>query len=171
VNITITPTAWSLNLDVPQAHLLAHSLGAIAHAYAAPPENLAPAVQAYFRGSITSAADIGELAQAQEDLELERAQWRSERLAKISRWRDQLRKGLELQHPRLLLVTEDVPVFLAVLNDRRLVLAAEGGVTEEIMNADPQELEDEDLQRKIWEIHLLAYFQEEILEKMDGEGP
>jgi hypothetical protein len=171
VNISITSTAWSLNLDVPQAHLLAHSLGGIVDVYRSPLENLAPMVQDYLRGRIAPDTATADLTEAQEVLEAEKSIWRSDRLAKVIRWMGQLRKGLELQKPQLLLLKEDVPVFLAVLNDRRLVLAAEGGVTEEIMNADPQELEDEDLQRKIWEIHLLAYFQEEILEKMDGEGP
>ena len=170
MNIIITPAAWSLNLDVPQAHLLVHSLKKLADAYASPLEKLAPAVRGYFRGKIFSdPALAAELADAQEVLETEREIWRSDRLAKVVRWLEQLRKGMELQKPRLLLLKEDVPTFLAVLNDRRLMLAAEGEVTEEIMDADPQELENENQQRRIWEIHLLAYFLEEILEKMEEE--
>ncbi|ACD82712.1 hypothetical protein [Candidatus Methylacidiphilum infernorum] len=108
----------------------------------------------------TSPAEVEELI---EDLTAERLELRSERLKLLEDW---LSKENSLRNPSkgyLRIAKKDIDQFLCLLNDRRITLALMHGITEEQMEWDPFLIKSKALQQAIWEIHFLAYLQENCI--------
>jgi hypothetical protein len=90
---------------------------------------------------------------------------RTDNLKLIEAWQAQLENG-DAGRFQLSLTTDEAPSFLAVINDHRLLTAAQQTIGEDEMGL--QSLRQisrlsADKQAALYEIHLLAYLMEELL--------
>jgi hypothetical protein len=141
--------------------LLANALRQLSQHYEVKIEDLPERLRTYWQGRVSSGQGDGEaLQEEQELLEGERAAWRSERHAMIQQWLGGYQAGRAWQ---LALAEPELDVFVAIINDRRLILSVEFGVTDADMDRDPEDVPHDRRRQVLWEIHLLALFLERIL--------
>jgi len=107
------------------------------------------------------------LRELSEDLREARLEWRDQRLNLVNKWL--ANAGTLKINGRGILVLdyEEAEHFLCVLNDRRLLLAIEFNVDENLMSQFPRDLDSPDLQQALCEIHFLAMVQQYLVESLD----
>lgn len=159
---------WRLDLNEIEAHLLAGSLDRLVSHYRMTLEDLPEALQDYWRGRLAAEKDAEQLRDAQQQLEEERLAWRGERLPKVEKWLAAYDESGIGRAWTLRLDREEMETFLVVLNDRRLTLAVEFGIDETLMEADMDAINDVALRQALWEVNILAHFQEYCLMALEN---
>jgi hypothetical protein len=158
----IDPGHWRLSFTEPEAAFIIHILARLGRHYHEDLAEMPPALRAYWEGRIThgeaAPADKEALKESQEVLAEARAELRSERLALVESWVREYELA-EKRDPWQVEVTgAERDEFVAMLNDRRLLLALEIGVTQEDMEMDPGEITNETRRTTILEIDVLGHF-------------
>ncbi|HEY8966725.1 MAG TPA: hypothetical protein VIM58_09790 [Candidatus Methylacidiphilales bacterium] len=144
--------------------------------YAADFDALPEALKKHWRGRLFSGrpSTIPGADAAAEDLAEARLEWRAERLETVGKWLAPGGPFGPKGNGILVLTPDEIDVFFAVLNDRRLSLAALYHVTEDHMAADVEAIRPAELQQVVWEIHLLAFVMEsclQCLQEAKSDGP
>ena len=151
---------WRLTFTEPEAMFIINILAQLSRHYLEDVSKMPPALRAYWQGKISDGATRpdDELNEAQETLIEARAELRSERLNLVENWI----RAFELAEDRdpwvVELTNEERDEFVAMLNDRRMVLATELGITETDMEADPSEISNDTRRAGILEIDVLGHF-------------
>jgi len=151
---------WRLSFAEPEALFIVGVLARLGRSYHDDLSQMPPALRAYWQGKITSekmSAD-SDLKESQEVLSEARAELRSERLALAENWLREF-EITERRNPWTVeATTTERDEFVAMLNDRRLLLALEIGVTEGEMETDPGLITEEARRNAILEIDILGHF-------------
>ncbi|SDU15209.1 hypothetical protein SAMN05444156_2271 [Verrucomicrobium sp. GAS474] len=134
--------------------------------YAVDIEELPEVLQRHWRGRLFSGrpASIPGADAASDDLAEARLGWRSERLVMLEKWLAPGAPFGEGGNGVLTLPPDEIDLFFSIINDRRLSLAALYLVTEDLMEADIEAIQPQELQQAVWEIHLLAFVMENCLQ-------
>jgi hypothetical protein len=156
----ITPGQWRLSFTRPEAGFLLNVLARLGKHYQEDVARLPPALRAYWQGTITrgGTAEKDELKESQEVLSEARAELRAERLALAENWMREFELAEERDPWKVEISGAERDEFVAMLNDRRLLLALELGITEEDMEADPGQIPNEARRASILEIDVLGHF-------------
>ncbi len=154
----INPEQWRLRFAEPEALFVISVLARLGRLYQQDLAKMPPALRAYWQGSLTRGAASREIKESQEVLSEARAELRSERLALVENWIREYELAEE-RNPWAVEVTgTERDEFVAMLNDRRLALAFELGITEEEMEADPAQIPDDGRRQAVFEIDILGHF-------------
>jgi hypothetical protein len=156
----IAPGQWRLSFSEPEAAFLVNVLARLGKHYQEDIARMAPALRAYWQGTITrdEAAGKDELKESREVLAEARAELRAERLALVENWMRDFELAEERDPWKVEISGAERDEFVATLNDRRMLLALELGITEEDMEADPRQIPHEDRRASILEIDVLGHF-------------
>jgi len=156
----IHPGHWRLSFAEPEAGFLIHVLARLRRHYQEDVAQLPPALRAYWEGRMThgQVSDKNELKEAQEVLSEARAELRSERQALVENWIREYELAEERDPWKVEISSAERDEFVAMLNDRRLLLALELGITEQDMEADPGQISEEARRSAILEIDVLGHF-------------
>ena len=151
---------WRLTFTEPETEFVLSTLARLARQYQEDVSKMPPALRAYWQGVITSTPGepTKEVRELQDDLAEARTELRSERLALIENWMREFELAEERDPWPVDLTNHERDEFIAMLNDRRMALAAELGVTEDDMEADLAQIADESRRASILEIDLLGHF-------------
>jgi hypothetical protein len=156
----IAPGQWRLSFTGPEAGFLIHVLGRLGKQYQENVARMPPALRAYWQGTIRRGGVAGkeDLKESQEVLAEARAELRAERLALVENWMREFELAEERDPWRVEISGPERDEFVAMLNDRRMLLALELGITEEDMEADPGRISNEARRAGIFEIDVLGHF-------------
>jgi len=156
----IDPDRWRLGFSEPEAGFIINVLAWLGKHYREDVSRMPPALRAYWQGTITrdKIADKEDLKELQEVLAEARAELRAERLALVENWLRDFELAEERDPWKVELSSADRDEFISVLNDRRMLLALEMGITEQDMEADPNEIPNETRRVGILEIDVLGHF-------------
>jgi hypothetical protein len=161
--MTCEPTApgqWHLSFTEPEADFLINVLARMAHHYQEDVAQLPPTLRAYWQGTITrgGAAEKDDMKESQEVLAEARAELRSERLALAENWMRDYELAEERSPWQVDISGEERDEFIAMLNDRRMLVAMEAGITEQDMEADLAHISKEARRASVLEIDVLGHF-------------
>ncbi|QSR89345.1 hypothetical protein [Methylacidiphilum caldifontis] len=157
-----------IQFEPTERELLLTSLFELKKHYKQEITELPDPLKKFWIGQLSRSTDPEEVEELLEDLAAERLELRSERLKLLENW---LSKDSSLLNPTkgyLRIAKRDIDHFLCLLNDRRITLALIHGITEEQMDWDPFLIKSKTLQQAIWEIHFLAYLQENCISYLMG---
>jgi hypothetical protein len=153
---------WRLSFDEHEAAFIVSVLAQLGRQYEEDPAKMSPALRAYWTGSIShhpaGAEARTELAEAQELLAESRMELRSQRLELVENWIQEYELAENRDPWQVEVTAADRDEFVAMLNDRRLLLALKLGVTESDMEIDPTQISDEMRRHGIFEIEYLGHF-------------
>ena len=150
---------WRLSFSEPEASFIVNVLARLARLYQDDLADLPPAVRAYWQGSISAGKPPkDDLRESQEMLAEARAELRSERLALAEAWSREYELAEQRDPWEVEITSAERDEFVAMLNDRRMLLALELGITEEDMEADPGQISNEARRASILEIDVLGHF-------------
>ncbi len=156
----IDSTHWRLSFSEPEAGFVLNILARLAHHYEEDPDRLPPRVRAYWQGSITTGDTPRppEMQESQEMLTESRAELRSERLALAESWIREYEIAEDRQPWQVEISSAERDEFVAMLNDRRLTLALEMGISDADMEMEPSRISDDERRSAILEIDVLGHF-------------
>jgi hypothetical protein len=156
----IAPGQWRLSFTEPEAGFLINVLARLGKHYQEDVARMPPALRAYWQGAISRGGVAGQddLMESQEVLAEARAELRAERLALVENWLREFELAEERDPWKVEISSAERDEFVAMLNDRRMLLALELGITEEDMEADPDRIPDEARRATILEIDVLGHF-------------
>ena len=153
---------WRLTFSEPEAYFVVNVLAQLAGHYRQDVAQLPPTQRAYWLGKGSLPADTlpepRELRSAEELLAESRLDLRSERLDLAENWIRAFKATGERAPWILEISSTERDEFLAMINDRRLLVALEHGITESEMDADPNQIENEERRTAIYEIYFLGHF-------------
>jgi hypothetical protein len=153
---------WRLSFSEPEAYFAANVLAQLAGHYRQEVAQLPPAQRAYWlgKGSLPPGTlpEPRELQSAEELLAESRLETRSERLALAENWVREFEAAEKRDPWSIELSSAERDEFLAMINDRRLLVALEHDITEADMDADPDQVMDEARRAAIFEIYFLGRF-------------
>jgi len=159
---------WRLSFPEPEAYFIVNVMAQLARHYQQDVEQLPPTQRAYWlgQGSLPpgtmtppgSGAEASEHRSAEEILADARLELRSERLALAENWIREFEAAGKRDPWSIEISSAERDEFLAMINDRRLLVALEHGITEADMDADPGQIEDEARRAAILEIYFLGRF-------------
>ena len=151
---------WRLSFPEPEAVFIINVLARLGRHYHEDVSQLPPALRAYWQGTLSSgkSSNADDLKEAQEVLSEARAELRSERLALVENWIQEFEIADKRDPWKVEISSAERDEFVAMLNDRRLLLALEIGVTNHDMDMDPREIPDDARRHAIWEIDVLGHF-------------
>jgi len=154
------PGQWRLSFIEPEADFLVNVLARLGRQYQEDITRMPPTLRAYWQGTITKGdvADKNELKESQEVLAEARTELRAERLGLVENWIREFELAEERNPWQVEISTSERDEFVAMLNDRRMLLATEIGITEEDMEADPHQIANEARRASILEIDVLGHF-------------
>ena len=164
---TRSDEALVLDFEGAEKELLFLSLTETQDHYEIEFDSLPESLRKYWSGTLTTQPDP-ELAEAAEDLKETRLAWRSDRLKALDRWLASDGLLADPENHRFRLEPDEIDLFLAILNDRRLLLAAHHGFDDPVMEVNPASIDDKDRQRALWEVHFLAFVMEHCLLGLQG---
>jgi BMFP domain-containing protein YqiC len=156
----IPPDSWRLSFAEPEADFLINVLARLARGYQQNISEMPPLLRTYWQGTISRGdlADKEDMKESQEVLAESRAELRAERLALLENWL----RDYELAESRdpwtVEISNAERDEFISMLNDRRMMLALEMGITEDDMEADPLQIPNEARRMGILEIDFLGHF-------------
>jgi len=159
-SVEVVPGRWRLSFAELEAAFIINALAWLGRHYQQDVAQLPPALRAYWQGKITSgkAEPDDDLKEAQEILSESRAELRSDRLALVEGWIREFELA-ETRDPWTVEISSaERDEFVAMLNDRRLLLALEIGITERDMETDLRKITDSERQRAIFDIDVLGEF-------------
>ena len=156
----IDPDRWRLGFSEPEAGFIINVLAWLGKHYREDVSRMPPALRAYWQGTISRGGIAGkeELKESQEVLAEARAELRAERLALVENWLRDFELAEERDPWKVEISSAERDEFVAMLNDRRMILALELGITEEDMEADPGQIPQEGRRVSILEIDVLGHF-------------
>ena len=156
----IAPEQWRLSFSEPEAGFILHVLARLAKNYQENIADMPPALRAYWQGTLTRGGIAGkdDLKESQDVLAEARAELRAERLALVESWMREFEIAEERDPWKVEISSGERDEFVAMLNDRRMLLAMELGITEEDMEADPGHIPNETRRAGILEIDVLGHF-------------
>jgi hypothetical protein len=154
------PGQWRLSFNQPEADFLINVLARLGRHYQEDVSRMPPALRAYWQGTITRGEIAGkdDLKESQEVLAEARSELRGERLALVENWLRDYELSEERDPWKVEITTAERDDFVAMLNDRRMLIAAELGVTEQDMEADLSQIANEARRTGILEIDVLGHF-------------
>jgi len=134
----IAPGQWRVSFTEPEADFLVNVLARLGKQYQEDITRMPPTLRAYWQGTITRGEIAGkdDLKESQEVLAEARAELRGERLALVENWMREYELAEERDPWKVEISGAERDEFVAMLNDRRMLLALEAGITEEDMEAD-----------------------------------
>jgi hypothetical protein len=151
---------WCLSFTEPEAAFLINVLARLGKHYQEDVARMPAALRAYWQGTITRGGVAGQedLKESQEVLAEARAELRAERLSLVETWMREFELTEEHDPWKVEISSAERDEFVAMLNDRRMLLALELGITEEDMEADPGQISNEARRASILEIDVLGHF-------------
>jgi len=154
------PGHWRLTFPEPEGAFIINVLARMARHYQENVSELPPALRGYWQGKIASgkSADAEELKESQETLAEARAELRSERLTLAENWVREFELAEKRDPWNVEISSAERDEFVSMLNDRRMLLALEIGITEGDMEAAPEEISSEKRRHTILEIDVLGHF-------------
>lgn len=150
---------WRLSFSEPEADFIINTLARLGKHYQEDVAQMPPALRAYWQGTLTHGAPHTEdLRESQEVLSEARNELRSERLELVENWIREYELA-EVRDPwKVVLSGAERDEFVAMLNDRRMLLAHELGITEADMEADLSRIANETRRAAVLEIDVLGHF-------------
>jgi len=156
----IQANLWRLRFSEPEAIFLVNILAWLGRHYREDISQMPPALRSYWEGRIShneATTDNG-LKESQEVLAEARTELRAERLDLIETWLREYEIA-EVRDPWTVeLSGEERDEFIAMLNDRRLLLALENSITERDMETQLSQIPQESRRTTIVEIDILGHF-------------
>jgi hypothetical protein len=157
---------WRFTFSEPEAYFIISIMARLAGHYREDVSQLPPAQRDFWlgKGSLPpgtlppAGAANEELASAEELLAESRLELRPERLNLAENWVREFETAEKHDPWSIELSASERDDFLAMVNDRRLLVALEHGITEVEMDADPGEIEDDARRAAIFEIYFLGRF-------------
>jgi hypothetical protein len=153
----IVPGQWRLSFTEPEAAFLINVLARMGKHYQEDVARMPPALRAYWQGTI-SRGEVEDMRESQEVLAEARAELRAERLALVENWVREFELAEERDPWNVEISSAERDEFIAMVNDRRMLLALELGITEADMEADPGQIANEARRASILEIDVLGHF-------------
>jgi len=153
----IDPGQWRLSFTGPEAGFLINVLARLGKSYHENVAQMPPALRAYWQGTITRNGGAEDLTESQEVLAEARAELRTDRLALVENWLREFELAEERDPWKVEISSAERDEFIAMLNDRRMLVALELGITEEEMEADPGQISNEARRTGILEIDVLGH--------------
>ncbi len=156
----IAPDQWRISFTEPEAEFLIHVLARLGKYYEGDVAQLPPVLRTYWQGTISRRGVAGkeDLQESQEVLSEARVELRAERLALVENLMREFELAEERDPWRVEISGAERDEFVAMLNDRRMMIALELGITEEDMEADPSQISQEVRRGGILEIDVLGQF-------------
>jgi len=156
----LNSTTWRLSFSESEAGFIINILARLARHYLQDPDEMPPALRAYWQGSIASPQQplTSELRESQEMLSDSRAELRSERLNLAEKWIREFEISENRDPWRVEISSEERDEFVAMLNDRRVTLALEMNISHTDMEADPSHIAEKTRRSAILEIDVLGHF-------------
>jgi hypothetical protein len=159
----IDPEHWRLTFPEHEATFIVNVLARLGRQYQEDPKQMSPALRAFWDGNITKGEavnqkELTELADAQQLLVESRTELRSQRLELVENWIQEFELAESRDPWQVEVSSSDRDELVAMLNDRRLLLAFNIGVTETDMEQDPAHISDEARRHAILEIDVLGHF-------------
>jgi hypothetical protein len=153
------PDRWRLSFSEAEAAFVINVLARLARHYQEDPAQWTPALRDFWQGSIAhDEAGAPDLQEARELLAESRAELRSERLALTENWIREYELAEDRQPWQVEVSTAERDEFVAMLNDRRLALSLEAGISDTDMEAEPGQISDDARRGAILEIDVLGHF-------------
>jgi hypothetical protein len=150
---------WLLSFSEPEAIFIINIMAWLGRHYREDVSQMTPALRAYWQGTITREdSHRDELKESQEVLSEARAELRSERLELVETWLREFELAEERDPWRVEISSAERDEFVSMLNDRRMLLALELGITQHDMEADVGDIPNESLRASILEIDVLGHF-------------
>ncbi|MFQ3671101.1 MAG: DUF2017 family protein [Verrucomicrobiia bacterium] len=166
MQVVAHPDSIELVLFEPEAALLESVLTDIGDAYNHPPESLAPGIRSlWFPGEGLRAADMTD-----EDIEVWHqtlAELRSQNGELCELWLQRLDQAAGQEPRRIALAYDDADRFLNIINDYRLLQAANHNVGESEMEQPLENEKDPERQGALLEIHFLGWLLELVLDALN----
>ena len=154
------PGHWRLSFSEVETEFVLNTIARLGRHYQEDLASMPPALRAYWQGIVsrTPGEPSKELRELQDDLADARTELRSERLALVESWLREYELSEERNPWQVEVTTEERDEFLSMLNDRRMALALELGITENDMEADLGQIGNETRRNGILEIDVLGHF-------------
>jgi len=153
------PDQWRLSFNEPEADFLVNVLARMARHYQEDVSRLPPALRAYWQGTLTRGKASGaDLKESQEVLAEARTELRAERLALAENWMRDYELAEERDPWQVDITATERDEIVSMLNDRRMLLALEAGITEADMEADLGKMSDDARRARVLEIDVLGHF-------------
>jgi len=151
---------WRLSFSEPEGGFIINILTRLARHYADDPKRMPRALRAFWQGSISAGKGprSEDMQESQEMLSESRAELRSERLALAESWIRDYEITEERDPWRVEVTSPERDEFVAMLNDRRMTLALEMGISDADMEIDPSRISDNARRSAILEIDVLGHF-------------
>jgi hypothetical protein len=155
-----SPGQWRLSFSEAEASFLVNVLARMGKHYQEDVSLLPPMLRAYWTGTISRgrSANRDDLKESQDVLAEARTELRGERLALVENWMREFDLAEERDPWVVDISGAERDEFIAMLNDRRMLLALESGITEADMEAELSEISQEARRMTIWEIDMLGAF-------------
>jgi hypothetical protein len=156
----ISPERWRLSFAEPEGAFIVNVLARLRSHYQEDPAQWTPALRAFWQGSISDGREplSAELEDAQELLAEARTELRSERLQLVENWIRDFELAEDRQPWQVEISATEKDEFVAMLNDRRLTLALELGISDTEMESDPSLISEETRRSAVLEIDVLGHF-------------
>jgi len=156
----INPGLWRLVFAEHEAAFIIHVMAQLGRHYEEDVAQMPPALRAYWQGTITSGETSAsdELQEAQQTLSEARADLRSERMTLVETWIREYELAKKRDPWEIDLTGAERDDFVAMLNDRRMQIALDLGITQTDMEADPAEISEERRKHGILEIDVVGHF-------------
>jgi hypothetical protein len=156
----INPDLWRITFSEPEAGFIINVLARLGRHYQEDIGAMPPSLRAYWRGAITPQGTTGpeDLKESQEELAEARTELRADRLAMVDNWMREFDLSEDRDPWKIEISTSERDDFVSMLNDRRMTLALEMGITEEEMAVDPDQISKEARRAGILEIDVLGHF-------------
>ena len=151
---------WRLTFSEPEAAFIINVLARLAQHYEGDVSDMPTAVRGYWQGTLSApgAAATDESREAQELLEEARTDLRSDRLALAESWIREYEIAEQREPWEVEITSDERDEFVAMLNDRRLTLALEIGLTPNDLDLDPSHIAQNERRSAILEIDVLGHF-------------
>jgi hypothetical protein len=151
---------WRLRFTEPEAGFLVNVLAQLGKHYQEDVARMPPVLRAYWQGTITRGgiAAQDDLKESQEVLSEARAELRAERLMLVENWLREFELTEERDPWKVEISSAERDEFVAMLNDRRMLVALELGITEEDMETDLGRISNQERRMGILEIDMLGHF-------------
>jgi hypothetical protein len=150
---------WRLSFEEPEALFIVNTLLHLRRHYGDDLAQLPPGQRAFWQGTVSAATKEDPALEGARDLLAQgRTELRSDRLALVDNWLRDFELAESRAPWRVDLTTAERDEFVAMLNDRRLLLALEIGLTDRELENDPVRVGDETRRASILEIDVLGHF-------------
>ena len=155
----IEPGQWRLTFSEPEADFVINTLARLGKHYQEDLAQMSPALRAYWQGTLTrGAADTEDLRESQEVLSEARNELRGERLELVENWIREYELAEERDPWKVIISGSERDEFVSMINDRRMLLTHDLGITEAEMEADLSRIPNETRRAAILEIDVLGHF-------------